>query len=198
MRAWLLALALTGAPAALAGPTVPRGDLAVVPEAWHATWAPYEEALDAARGETQAARGELMQAKASAKRAEQELEAAQAELKEAKKAQKTAAKSKSVEGGRAAADLRARAENHLRQSQRKADEAAAQQALSEAILALAEARQEHADARLQQVRAQAVSDAGGWVDVVKFDEAVVDAEKGVKKAEGELEHARARVVLAGQ
>ncbi len=48
MRAWCLAAVLVASVAG-AAPTVPKAELAQVPEAWRADWAPFEAAVDEAR-----------------------------------------------------------------------------------------------------------------------------------------------------
>ena len=111
---------------------------------------------------------------------------------------KRAKKAKDPAAAKAAADERARAAEVRVQADAKRAEAQSQRDLAEAEHDLAEAEHDLAVAKLERVKAQAVSDAGGWVDMPRFDTALDEATAKVKEAEKELERAKSRAVITAQ
>ncbi|MFK7927130.1 MAG: hypothetical protein AB8H79_03005 [Myxococcota bacterium] len=183
---------------AIAAPTVPRDQITMVPEAWRGQWAPYDEAVQTAKEALADAERTATAANAELDRADAALGRAKDMEKQAAKAHKAARKAKDPARSKAAAANKATALSDLSDAGRRHAKATSDRDLAQANVDLCEAKVSWAQARREQVVAQAVSDAGGWAEMVRFDGALAEAAEAVKTAEARLETAKAQAVLTAQ
>jgi len=180
----------------LAGPTVPRAELEVVPEAWWATLEPLEAAVRGAREERLRGSSESDAASKVWQARRYALASATAAVADAEKSLK---KSKSEpSAGRTAAEALSRATSVRAEADKAEATARGVFHVAGARHALAVAEEELAVASLEQAKAQAVADSGGWVETSRFDAAVQDALVRRAALAAEVERAKARAALWAQ
>jgi hypothetical protein len=198
MRWVLMWAALSLSVSSLAAPRVAKDDLQMIPAAWLSAHKQLESAVqDAAHAVTKAE-----QERASAKVNYRSVKAESAAAPQAVKARKKAYKKARKSGDRVASGAESAALEIAKQSvvdsNRLEGVAQAELGLAEASYDKAQADHDLAVAQLEQARAQAVSDAGGWVDVPRFDAEVELAKTAQGQALTRLQQANTAVVLAGQ
>ncbi|TVQ94790.1 MAG: hypothetical protein EA397_00930 [Deltaproteobacteria bacterium] len=197
MRLVLFALLLVACGASK-GPLVSKSDLALVPTEWADTWQPQvDDAVQA-----KAAVVEASSAVASRERAVREsqghLDEVDREIREAEKAQRAARKGSDPDALRSATERRTALLAERGDVERELTRRRAELRLAGAIHDRLEVEHQIAVRKLEHLRARGVRDAGGWIDLDRFTEALDAAEARLPPAQEAERAAKSAVALAEQ